>query len=84
MPAREQVVGAATSGFVAVPFRPLRKESRRPGTRVQFTAFPMMPGMPEKRAHNYLRHSTTSLRLCDHEQQVGVMTAFSFSGQPRS
>ena len=24
-------------------------------------AFPMMPGMPEKRTHNYVRHGTTSL-----------------------
>ena len=24
-------------------------------------AFPMMPGMPEKRTHDYLRHGTTSL-----------------------
>lgn len=24
-------------------------------------AFPMMPGMPEKRAHDYIRHGTTSL-----------------------
>lgn len=24
-------------------------------------AFPMMPGMPEKRTHNYFRHGTTSL-----------------------
>jgi transposase len=25
------------------------------------SAFPMMPGMPEKRTHDYLRHGTTSL-----------------------
>ena len=24
-------------------------------------AFPMMPGMPEKRTHDYVRHGTTSL-----------------------
>ena len=24
-------------------------------------AFPMMPGMPERRTHDYLRHGTTSL-----------------------
>jgi hypothetical protein len=24
-------------------------------------AFPMMPGMPEKRTHDYIRHGTTSL-----------------------
>ena len=39
-------------------------------------AFPMMPGMPEKRTHDYVRHGTTSCtvppgwvdghRLCTH------------------
>ena len=38
----------------------------RPNSQVQALArsqpaFPMMPGMPEKRTHDYLRHGTTSL-----------------------
>jgi transposase/transcriptional regulator with XRE-family HTH domain len=39
-------------------------------------AFPMMPGMPEKRTHDYVRHGTTSLGVPPLEAPSGGVAAF--------
>ncbi len=38
-------------------------------------AFPMMPGMPEKRTHDYLRHGTTSLFAAFNTQDGTVISS---------
>jgi transposase len=38
-------------------------------------AFPMMPGMPEKRTHDYLRHGTTTLFAAFNTQPGQVITS---------
>jgi hypothetical protein len=38
-------------------------------------AFPMMPGMPEKRTHDYLRHGTTSLFAAFNAQDGTVISS---------
>ena len=35
---------------------------------------PMMPGLPERRTHSYVRHGTTSLSTC-HEANCSLLTA---------
>ena len=39
-------------------------------------AFPMMPGRPEKRTHDYVRHGTTSLGVPPLEAPSGGVAAF--------
>ncbi len=66
---RPDVRGEGLRRCRAVPEPPRKLRSRSASTRNRRSkplarsqpAFPMMPGMPEKRTHDYVRHGTTSL-----------------------
>ncbi len=47
-------------------------------------AFPMMPGMPEKRTHDYVRHGTTSLFAALNVADGTVISATTVATGPSS
>lgn len=60
-PARKQARGAPADNGSPTGTLSVDEKSQMQALDRSQPAFPMMPGMPEKRTHDYVRHGTTSL-----------------------